>query len=70
MGNLLAFRHGEAAVNRPDLFMVGQADRTYPLTDIGINQAREAGAWAVKTFDWVAEGVFAALKAAERTGAV
>jgi len=60
LGKLLAFRHAEAAVNRPDLFEVGHADKTYPLTDTGISQAQKAGQWATETFDWVAQGDFVA----------
>ena len=58
MRTLLAFRHGEAAVNRPDLFVPGDEDRTYPLTETGILQARQAGVWAVETFDWVRAGTY------------
>ncbi len=60
MRALLAFRHGEAAVNRPDLFVPGADDRTYPLTNIGRDQARRAGAWAAGTFDWVKQGAYVA----------
>ena len=60
MRALLAFRHGEAAVNRPDLFVPGADDRTYPLTETGAGQARRAGAWAAGTFDWVKEGAYVA----------
>ena len=58
MKTLLAFRHGEAVVNRPDLFAPGDGDRTYPLTETGAVQARQAGAWAVETFDWVRAGTY------------
>lgn len=60
MRALLAFRHGEAAVNRPDLFVPGADDRTYPLTDIGVGQAERAGVWAAETFDWVKWGAYVA----------
>lgn len=60
MRTLLAFRHAEAEVNRPDLFVPGADDRTYPLTATGIAQARSAGNWAIKTFDWVREGAYIA----------
>lgn len=60
MKALLAFRHGEAVVNRPDLFVPGDEDRTYPLTATGMNQARRAGAWATGAFDWVRDGAYVA----------
>ena len=47
-------------MNRPDLFVPGADDRTYPLTETGVGQARRAGAWAVSAFDWVKEGAYVA----------
>jgi len=55
---LLAFRHAEATINRPDLYMPGHADWMYPLTDAGLIQAQAAGRWVHNTFDWVKEGNF------------
>ena len=60
MGSLLAFRHAEASVNRPDLFVTGKGDHTYSLTKTGVAQAQKAGAWAIGTFDWIRNGDFAA----------
>lgn len=60
MSSLLAFRHAEAAVNRPDLYVSGRGDSTYPITNTGVAQAQKAGVWAVETFEWIRNGDYTA----------